>query len=146
MKNFQLILTEEPSFGDRFEWRVTARREYKVGADSWHPKFDDSMLYDAQVKRVGLNFNSNLTANLDANKLFEFIAEAYRNLRIPLIGVYFPIGADGTFYSVEFFTYKGFGSVKIFWWSDYPEEWKPMTKWFREMTTFLDDAIENQAL
>jgi hypothetical protein len=143
MKNFELVLTEDPSFEISFEWKVTARREYNLGADQWYPKFNDSMLYDAQVERIATNSNVKASANLDANKLFKFVEVAYRSLRIPLIGVYFPAGADGTYYTAKFST-KGFGRVEIHWWSFYPQEWEPIAKWFKEITTFLDESIDNK--
>jgi hypothetical protein len=137
--NFILNLKQDSAWGGITQWRVYGHRQYSSATDMLNPKFDDSMVAEAFVERTIKN--ETLSAKVDLSKLFELIEVAY-HIRIPLIGVDFPVGHDGTDYVVTFHTFSR-GNVKIMWWSHYPEEWEPMAKWFAETTTFLDEAIDN---
>jgi hypothetical protein len=140
VSNFRLNLKKRGAWTGTYEWRVHAFREYSSTTDKLNPKFEDSIFTDAFVERTIKK--DKVSAKVDPSKLFELAEVAYR-IKIPLIGVEFPVGEDGTDYEVTFHTF-GRGSVKIEWWSHYPEEWQPLAKWFIEMTTFLDEAIDNK--
>ena len=143
MGEFILKIRESTSFFGTYEWKVFAGKVYIDPKSYCKTKIDDFMFEGAFVERIGRKSDEKAWAYLDTNKLYELVEVAYLKIRIPLIGVTFPMGLDGTIYTVEFDVMM-FGGVKLCWWSSYPEEWEPLVQWYKEMTEFLNDSIENK--
>jgi hypothetical protein len=148
MTYFRLKLTQESPWGI-FQWEVFAtissasiRLDISQADESF---FEDAKVtYNGNAAIASPNSSGRVSAKLDTSKLYEFVKSAY-DMHIPLIGVSFDSGLDGTSYTLEFST-DGFGSTNLTWWSSYPKEWQPLFAWWEEFIEFLNDAIEKKAL
>jgi hypothetical protein len=144
MGDFILKITESASFFGTYEWKVFATKVYIDSKSYRKTKIDDFIFEDAFVERAGRKPDEKVWAYLDSNELYKLVETAYHNIQIPLIGVTFPMGLDGTIYTVEFDVMM-FGGVKLCWWSSYPEEWEALVQWYKQITEFLNDALDNKA-
>jgi hypothetical protein len=79
------------------------------------------------------------TARLDST--FETLWRLGTQLRLPLFEAMMMRGMDGADYELEFFGGMGGPSVCFRFWSEPPDEWKPLNEWMRQAIQQFDHAL-----
>lgn len=81
-----------------------------------------------------------VVALLDVDKLHHHIHNGFMNAQIPIVGLLFPSGLDGSTRTIEY-GWANIGYAKVSWWGSGPPEWKLLDDWFSTFTQFLDVAL-----
>ncbi|MEL6404686.1 MAG: hypothetical protein AAFR81_10015 [Chloroflexota bacterium] len=100
----------------------------------------DKRLYVAEMDK-----SENLLREAVLPDTFEAQLTAGKCIKVPMIDVRTGSGLDGEIYGIEIPSgVMGFGSYKMSWWGNSPEEWRELANWYHktvsDLKQILDDA------
>lgn len=110
---------------------------------SYHSiSFDDIVYKEAYVTYTSPKNSDKNFALLDVDVLHHHIRDGFINIQIPIVGLMFPLGLDGSTRTIEY-GWANIGYARISWWTVPPPAWKRLDDWFSTFTQFLDVELSS---